>query len=137
MLLRDAAYLYSERLGPTPGIEIIGEDCDVLQLLLDVEKGFSDLSMHEGPDSRAYPDRIFHDHELFAYALYSQTVRFKRFTLSGDRTTTADTTGLATIFAYCFSTKKAARVFKYVSDQKACIREDRLIPCPNGGTWTE
>lgn len=129
LALRDAIYLYKKDIRSLSYMSLAGFDCDVLQLLLDVESGYTDLAMFEGSggDSDAYlkyPDRIEASHAMFAYALY-RDMPFKSFDFYDARTGTADSRiGTATLFGYCFSTKPGARVVFCDDSQRTCVTSD-------------
>jgi len=129
LTLRDAIYLYKKDIRSLSYMSLAGFDCDVLQLVLDVESGYTDLAMFEGSggDSDAYlkyPDRIEARHPMFAYALY-RDMPFKSFDFYDARTGTADSRiGTATLFGYCFSTKPSARVVFCDDTQRTCVTSD-------------
>lgn len=118
MQLRDAIYLYGQEFRGNALKSIVGEDCDVFQLVLDVESGYADIgfaqssSLSNALSSRTiYNDRIFDWQAMFAYALY-QDQNIKTFSL-GDRNylSTGVKTGQGAVFGYCYSTKPGARVY--------------------------
>ncbi len=118
MQLRDAIYLYNQEFRADPLKSIVGQDCDVFQLVLDVESGYADIgyaqssSLSNALSSRTiYNDRIFDWQAMFAYALY-QDQAAKIFTF-GDRNylSAGFKTGQGTVFGYCYSTKPGARVY--------------------------
>jgi len=118
MQLRDAIYLYGQEFRANALKSIVGDDCDVFQLVLDVESGYADIgfaqssSLSNALSSRTiYNDRIFNWQAMFAYALY-QDQNIKTFSL-GDRNylSTGVKTGQGAVFGYCYSTKPGARVY--------------------------
>ncbi|MBW8458662.1 MAG: hypothetical protein K0M58_09515 [Thiobacillus sp.] len=114
MLLRDAVYLYNLPIRAGWVQELYGANCDVFQLVLDVESGHTDMGYYEYQDY-LYPDRIYDYHAMFAYALYSGSAE-KGFILGDDQLYDAPgvnpdlIVGTATAFGYCFSTNPAAYV---------------------------
>ncbi|MDR2689012.1 MAG: hypothetical protein LBB76_04560, partial [Azoarcus sp.] len=86
MALRDAIYLYHQ---PISGIAskvktLAGYNCDVFQMLLDVESGHTDIALLESEaasnTASVYRDRIHATSPMFSYTLYApQPV--KTFTL--------------------------------------------------------
>jgi hypothetical protein len=125
MQLRDAIYLYNQEFRANALKSIVGQDCDVFQLVLDVESGYADIayaqssSLSNALSSRTiYNDRIFDWQAMFAYALY-QNQATKTFSF-GDRnyTSTGFKTGQGTVFGYCYSTKPGARV--YFNEKDLC-----------------
>jgi serine protease len=125
LTLRDAIYLYNQPLNGKGDKILAGEQCDVLQLVLDVTAGHTDLAMGQASTvdgaiaaSLAYPDRILDSAEMFAYALYEkQAVKVFVF---NDRNSPASAaqTGTATAFGYCYSTAPNARV--YLRQEDTC-----------------
>ena len=108
MSLRDALYLYDEEIPHGKKLRIEGSKCDVLHLLLDVEKGATTLWMHEHGQSAHYPDNILETGDMFAYALYADSP-IKGFSLGNADTSPASSTTV-TAFAYCYSQHSDARV---------------------------
>jgi hypothetical protein len=141
MQLRDAIYLYGQEFRANTLKSIVGEDCDVFQLVLDVESGYADIayaqssSLSNALSSRTvYGDRIFDWQAMFAYALY-QDQATKTFSL-GDRNyaSTGFKTGQGTVFGYCYSTKPGARV--YLNQKDLCTNtysdgHTEAIPSPS------
>lgn len=121
MLLRDAIYLYNLPIRAGYTHELNGANCDVFQLVLDVESGYTDMAYLED-QIRLYPDRIYDYHAMFAYALYSWSAQ-KLFVLGDEQLYRAPgvnpdmIVGTATAFGYCFSTNPAAYVLH--CDEKA------------------
>jgi hypothetical protein len=113
MLLRDAIYLYNLPIRAGYLQMLVGGGCDVFQLVLDVESGHTDMVYVENDQGEVYPDRIYDNAAMFAYALYSGSA-VKGFALTDDQLYGApdvnpDTiVGTATAFGYCFSTNPAA-----------------------------
>jgi dienelactone hydrolase len=125
MTLRDAIYLYGQPINGKGDKILAGENCDVFQVILDVNTGFTDLAMGQGSTvtnavngKQAYPDRIYDNASMFSYALYSDQPT-KAF-IFNDKTapTSSATTGTCTIFGYCYSTNPNARV--YLREQDKC-----------------
>jgi hypothetical protein len=125
MTLRDAIYLYGQPINGKGDKILAGENCDVFQVILDVNTGFTDLAMGQGSTvtnavngKQAYPDRIYDNASMFSYALYSDQPT-KAF-IFNDKTapTSSATTGNGTIFGYCYSTNPNARV--YLREQDKC-----------------
>lgn len=69
MTLRDVIYLYGKDVRSNKAFHMVGVNCDVFQLVLDVESGYTDIDIVDGATSFSYPDRILDFHEMFAYAL--------------------------------------------------------------------
>ena len=118
MQLRDAIYLYNQDIRANSQKYLVGENCDVLKLVLDVEAGHTDIGFAESTsvstalsNKTTYIDRIFGWQAMFAYALY-QDEPVKIFAL-GDRYYPGGNmkTGNGTVFGYCYSTKANARVY--------------------------
>jgi hypothetical protein len=127
MTLRDAVYLYARPIHSNYGKSIVGYNCDILQLLLDVESGYSDLWIGEGDTDFGYPDRIQDYHAVFSYGLYKQEA-LKYFTLWDNHVGIANfQTGVATFFGYCYSTKADAFVFMYDAANGTCTYSDGLV----------
>jgi murein DD-endopeptidase MepM/ murein hydrolase activator NlpD len=118
MRLRDAIYLYGQDVNGRGSKILAGENCDVFQLLLDVNSGYTDLAMAQQgtvndvvPNQVLYPDRITDSAAMFSYALYDpQPVKAFVF---GDRDNPLSSTklGTNTIFGYCYSTNQDAKVY--------------------------
>lgn len=129
MMLRDAIYLYGKDINSLSYKSLAGFDCDVLQLVLDVESGYTDLAMFEGSGTASdtylkYPDRIEANHAMFSYALY-RGEPFKSFDFYDARSSLGDVRiGTATIFGYCYSTLDSARVVFCDDLQSACVTSD-------------
>lgn len=126
MTLRDAIYLYGQPLNAKGDKLLVGVDCDVFQLVLDVTSGYTNLSMGQGNSltaavngQAAYPDRINDTDAMFAYALYKDNA-VKTFVFN-DQTQPAASTqmGSATVFGYCYSTKPTAHV--YLQEKDNCL----------------
>jgi hypothetical protein len=126
--LRDAIYLYNQEFRANALKSIVGQDCDVFQLVLDVESGYADIAYAQSSSlsnalssQTIYKDRIFDWQAMFAYALY-QGQATKTFSF-GDRnyTGTGFKTGQGTVFGYCYSTKPGARV--YINERDLCTNK--------------
>lgn len=121
LLLRDAIYLYNLPIYAGNLQSLFGFGCDIFQLVLDVGNGYTDIAISEGVTSASggnifiYPDRIYDNAAMFAYALYSSNFD-KGFSLADaklNETTNVDPNtivGHATAFGYCFSTNPSAAV---------------------------
>jgi len=122
--LRDAIYLYGQPLNGKGDKILAGENCDVFQLVLDVNAGYTDLAMGQSSTlgnaiatKLAYPDRILDSAAMFSYALYANQV-VKAFVFN-DKNNPASSaqTGTATAFGYCYSTKPNAHVYLREKDK--------------------
>jgi alpha-tubulin suppressor-like RCC1 family protein/uncharacterized protein (DUF2141 family) len=118
MRLRDAIYLYGQDVDGKGSKILAGENCDVFQLLLDVNSGYADLAMAQQnsindvmANQVLYPDRILDSAAMFSYALYDDKP-VKAFVF-GDRDNPSSTNKLGknTIFGYCYSTNQNAEVY--------------------------
>lgn len=120
MLLRDAMYLYNTPIYSGYLKSIFGIECDILQLVLDVESGKTDISMYTAATSQEldsgsgtqtdYPDTILQAHYMFSYALYGSTYS-KAFGLAEKAFDKGSTViGNATAFVYCFSDDPSAHL---------------------------
>lgn len=122
--LRDAIYLYNQPLNGRGDKILVGENCDVFQLILDVNTGYTDLALAQSSTLNnaiatklAYPDRIRDSAAMFSYALYeNQPVKAFVFNDQNNPSSSAQT-GTATAFGYCYSTKSNARVYLRAKDQ--------------------
>lgn len=118
MTLRDAMYLYGQSVDAKGSKELVGYNCDVLQLVLDVTSGNTDLAMYQGNNNSelnasflGYPDRIFDSADMFSYALYKNKA-WKIFQFYDQNNIgSAAQIGTGTIFGYCYSTKPDAYVY--------------------------
>jgi hypothetical protein len=120
LLLRDAIYLYNLPIYAGYLQALYSFGCDVFELVLDVENGYTDLLIAEGLlDGPGYvfeyPDRIYDNAAMFAYALYSGYVD-KTFALAdvylygAPGVNPTSIVGSATAFGYCFSTDPTAAI---------------------------
>lgn len=118
LILRDAIYLYGQDFNGKGDKVLAGENCDVFQLILDVNSGYTDLAMAQSSTISSaiamqsnYPDRINDAAAMFSYALYEdQSV--KAFVFKDNNNPSSSTRiGTATAFGYCYSTNPAARVY--------------------------
>jgi hypothetical protein len=125
MTLRDAIYLYGQGVDAQGSKLLGGYNCDVFQLVLDVNSGFTDLAMFQGNNDSelsastlVYPDRIWDSAAMFSYALY-QNKAWKAFRF-GDKNNPLSSAqvGVGTIFGYCYSTKPDAYV--YFAEEDRC-----------------
>jgi len=122
--LRDAIYLYGQTLNGKGDKILAGENCDVFQLILDVNAGHTDLALAQSSTLNnaiatkvAYPDRILDSAAMFSYALYAdQPVKTFVFNDKNNPASPAQT-GTATAFGYCYSTKPNARVYLREKDK--------------------
>jgi hypothetical protein len=123
--LRDAIYRYNEEFRAMGHKSLVGENCDVFQLVLDVESGYTDIAYAESSSlssalssATVYVDRIFDYQAMFAYALY-QNQATKTFSFADWNYPSTDfETGRGTVFGYCYSTQPGARV--YLNDRDLC-----------------
>jgi hypothetical protein len=145
MALRDAIYLYHQPIsGDSAKLKtLVGYDCDALQILLDVESGYTDIATlestvasgnaHVYPNiATVYPDRIHADASIFSYVLYTsapvKTFELGRF-IDNDTSATGNI-GTVTAFGYCFSTKTDAKVLMHDSATDTCHLSDGTTkPC--------
>jgi hypothetical protein len=128
MTLRDAIYLYGQGLDAKGSKVLVGHNCDVFQLVLDVTTGFTDLGMAQGNNATelnasyfAYPDRIYDYADMFAYSLYAN--KSEKAFVFGDKNNSQSSTqiGTATVFGYCYSTKADAYVY-FEEDDKCTLK---------------
>ncbi|MDR2690665.1 MAG: hypothetical protein LBB76_13050 [Azoarcus sp.] len=126
MSLRDAIYFYDHPIKTGEAKRLVGRNCDVFEIVLDVESGFTDLAMTEGNVSFDYSDRIHADAAMFAYTLYSQQ-RIKSFALVGRESGATRQVGSATFFGYCFSTKEDGQVALYDESDHSCLLSDGTV----------
>jgi subtilisin family serine protease len=118
LILRDAIYLYGQAFNGKGDKILAGENCDVFQLILDVNSGYTDLAMGQSSTLNnalaakvAYPDRILDAAAMFSYALYEpQPVKAFVFHDQNNPASSAPI-GTATAFGYCYSTNPFARVY--------------------------
>jgi hypothetical protein len=137
MTLRDAIYFYNRPINSKATTILSSKDCDVFEIVLDVESGYTDLYMDERasestPSGFAYPDRIESHAAMFAYTLYSSNA-YKSFTLRNNKHTGFENSiGAATFFGYCFSTKESASVWLYDESAGTCHYSNSIITqnCP-------
>jgi hypothetical protein len=124
MTLRDAIYLYGQGVNAKGSKVLTGNNCDVFQLILSVNTGYTDLAMgqadtfaHAVSGQTAYPDRIHSTDAMFSYSLYaSQAV--KTFSFNDKNTPTLPTQiGVTTMFGYCYSTIPGANVYIHEGDR--------------------
>lgn len=128
MQLRDAIYLYGQDLNAKGSKVLVGQDCDVFQLVLDVESGYTDISMSQSSGlsnalatQTAYPDRIYDSASMFAYAMY-QNVAVKTFSFRDKNNLGSSAKiGTGTVFGYCYSTK--ANAFVYLQEKDKCLNK--------------
>lgn len=125
LTLRDAIYLYDQPLNGKGDKILAGENCDVFQMILDVNTGHTDLAMSQSStldnaisSQVPYPDRIFNTADMFSYALYENRV-VKTFVFNDKNAPgSSSQTGTATVFGYCYSTNPNARV--YIREKDKC-----------------
>jgi serine protease len=140
LVLRDAIYVYDQSMNASGDKVLVGENCDVFQLVLDVTGGYTDLALARGAAYEsaikwqlAYPDRIQAAASMFSYALYDdQAVKAFAFKDKGSTGSTAST-GTATAFGYCYSTKANPRVYFRENDKCTYRTSDGVVhaisPC--------
>jgi hypothetical protein len=138
MALRDAIYAYKL---PISGLAsqaktFAAYNCDVFQVLIDVESGFVDLSISEDATAHGprhiYPDRLYDTAAMFSYTLYSPA-HAKSFRLSRylDNVSSSAPVGTATVFGYCFSTRTDAVVLVHDASTGLCHRNGGItMGCP-------
>lgn len=129
LYLRDAIYLYQQSINAKGSKTLVGVNCDVLQLVLDVESGYTDLAMGQSNYSATdalssqtgYADRIQSTASMFAYAITSDKA-YKTFQFrDAGNLSSSSVIGSGTAFAYCFSTTPGAYV--YFQEQDICTRK--------------
>lgn len=126
MVLRDALYLYGLTFNGKGDKILAGENCDVFQLILDVDSGYTDLAMGQAGNidnaiagQGNYPDRIVAAADMFSYALYENKA-IKAFMFKDmDNPANAANIGTGTVFGYCYSTNSSARV--YLREKDLCL----------------
>lgn len=121
--LRDAIYLYNQDYYANGSTSIGSYNCDVFQLVLDVEDGYADLNMYRGDTSLSsskYPDRIYSSASMFSYMLYGAD-KYKLFSFEDNNgaATSISKIGKGTVFGYCLSSNSDAFVF--LEDRAQCI----------------
>lgn len=129
LTLRDAIYLYGQPLNGKGDKVLVGENCDVFQLILDVNSGYTDLSMGQASSfvtavaaQSNYPDRILDSAAMFSYALYDNQATKTFAFMDMNNPHSASQIGSGTVFGYCYSTKPAARV--YLREKDKCTDKD-------------
>lgn len=128
MVLRDAIYLYDiDFYNGTDSLELWSEDCDVTQMVLDLDSGYIEFEKWEynlADDSSVvtakYPDRIQAAAKMFSYMLFTPERQIRRFSFTGSDDTRGshEVVGRGTLFGYCLSDNANARI--YVVDHKTC-----------------
>lgn len=126
MPLRDAIYLYGQPLNARGDKSLVGEGCDIFQLILDVNAGYADIAMGQADTAAgayaarlAYPDRIVDTAAMFSYAMYDDRP-VKTFVFNDRNAPSSGAQiGSATAFGYCYSTNPAARV--YLREKDTCL----------------
>ncbi|MDR2259825.1 MAG: serine protease [Azoarcus sp.] len=127
MRLRDAVYLYGLPVAADQAKTLVGYNCDVFQLLLDVDSGYTDIVLHES-SAMDYPDRIYDHAAMFSYALYSTSPR-KGFGLRGNRGGGGQI-GAVTAFGYCFSSHADAKALLHDAATGICqLSNKTTVPC--------
>lgn len=118
-VLRDAIYMYQMSLWGQSEKRITGHHCDILELVLDVTSGYTDMALVPSVTlgmATNYVDRIFATDAMFTYTLYADATE-KRFILRDNQNPSSDNKiGQGTFFGYCYSTQGDAYVEVY--DQK-------------------
>jgi hypothetical protein len=107
--LRTAIYRYHQPIYANSTVVLRGQSCDIMQLVLDVESGYTNIKISDGGLIR-YPDRILAGDDVFAYSLYSNSVSkgfsFEAYNPDMPPASSPDIQiGTATIFGYCFSSE--------------------------------
>jgi hypothetical protein len=132
LTLSDAVYFYTYPIKSTGAAKkLISHNCDIFELALKVQSGYTDLIMTEGSSNLNYPDRINTGTTMFAYTLYSQQAD-KRFTLVGNSVGPVQQVGTVTVFGYCFSNKTDTWVMLYDEADKTCRHSNGTVisNCP-------
>jgi hypothetical protein len=127
IVLRDAIYLYNQPVYGAAGRikTLAGYNCDVFQLLLNVQSGYTDLAMLENSvansSATVYPDRINSNTTMFSYMLYKaepiKTFALSRYLAGAD----SGQIGTVTIFGYCFSSRTDAKVLLHDRETGSCL----------------
>lgn len=126
--LKEAIYLHGQDLNARGDKVLAGENCDVLQLVLKVDAGYTDLATAQADTlggaiaaQTFYPDRLTDASGMFAYSLYQESkVKAVSF-LDKSNPKATSKTGTATLFGYCFSNKQDAHV--YLQELDKCSRK--------------
>lgn len=126
--LQDAIYLYGQDFLAGGAKRIIGKDCDVFELVLDVDHGYTDFKMTqynvgEGLNYSTYPDSIQSSADMFAYALYNSK-DYKMFKFDGNGSW-AEKVGSGTVFGYCLSSNPSAKVYLVEFDKCLITYSDK------------
>lgn len=124
LILRDAMYLYGQDFNGKGDKMLAGENCDVFQLILDMNSGYADLAMSQSSSignaitaQGDYPDRINDTAAMFSFALYEDQP-VKAFVFKDkNNTSSAIQIGSGTAFGYCYSTNSNARVYLREKDK--------------------
>jgi uncharacterized delta-60 repeat protein len=121
-VLVDAIYMYQMPLYGQSEKRLTGHNCDILELILDVSSGYTDValvpSVAQGSMTN-YVDRIYDTDAMFTYTLYSNASG-KQFILRNNKNPSSDAQiGMGTFFGYCYSTQSNAHVDVY--DKKTGI----------------
>lgn len=128
MLLRDAHYWYNMPVDGFKSNYFLGTDCDILQLVMDVNTGYTDIlgadvastTTIETSDMVSYPDRITANAAMFSYTLYSNA-GLKMYQFYDKNATASAQVGTITAFAYCFSTTPTAHLRTYDGNKDWCV----------------
>jgi hypothetical protein len=145
MDLRSSIYLYHQ---PVSGIAakadtLAGYNCDVFQMLLDVESGYTDIALLESAvasnTAQIYSDRIHAGAPMFSYTLYAAEP-VKTFALGQflDGAAATGDIGTVTVFGYCFSTRADAKVLYYDGAGTCHLSGGTTVSCagaPNTPAW--
>ncbi len=118
VVLRDAIYLYNRPVHSGYLKSVFGLGCDILQLVLDLESGETNISFYSAETSADmasgnatitdYPDTIRQAAYMFSYALYGSAYG-KGFAFAEDSFDRGSTViGNMTAFVYCFSSDPSA-----------------------------
>lgn len=138
MQLRDAIYLYGKDVDGRGNKILASVDCDVLQVVFDLDTGYTNLLYGESDSLdwtsviTPYPDTIESQHKMFAFALYkNKKYKFFRFMDFND-IYSAKVNGNGTFFAYCYSTKPGAYVYYGEGDKCQVTYSDGEIVKDSG-----
>ncbi|MDR2690544.1 MAG: hypothetical protein LBB76_12430, partial [Azoarcus sp.] len=137
MALRDAIYLYRQPISgiATQASTLAAYNCDVFQMLLDVESGYTDVALLESEVASnakvVYRDSIHATAPMFSYTLYAP-MPVKTFTLGRFRgsVSTGGDIGTVTVFGYCFSTRADGKVLFHDGTGVCHLPSARAVSCP-------
>lgn len=112
--LRDAIYLYNQDFYAGGAKRIVGRDCDVFQLVMDVDQGSIGIKMAQYNSGESlnyydYPDAIQSSEKMFSYMLYgAEDTKVFKFDGTGGK---MDNVGTGSVFGYCLSSNPNANVY--------------------------